>query len=129
MIILFLFLKEWSLLSLFQFWNLYFMMSSGFQDLFDWQYFIESLRDDVHIIDSLPSEYAGIEPFLKTPISWSKVCMRDVAAVFCIDSWFRLKRWGEVYNRTLHTNELHCFWKVQMFMYTYIIGKRYTHAS
>ncbi|KAL0410420.1 UNVERIFIED_CONTAM: O-fucosyltransferase 35 [Sesamum latifolium] len=45
----------------------------GFKDLFDWQYFIESLQGDVHIIDALPPEYAGIEPFSKTPISWSKV--------------------------------------------------------
>ncbi|KAL0346755.1 UNVERIFIED_CONTAM: O-fucosyltransferase 35 [Sesamum calycinum] len=44
-----------------------------FKDLFDWQYFIESLQGDVHIIDALPPEYAGIEPFSKTPISWSKV--------------------------------------------------------
>ncbi|KAL8456580.1 hypothetical protein ACS0TY_033877 [Phlomoides rotata] len=51
----------------------YWADESGFQDLFDWQYFIESLRGDVHIIDSLPPEYAGIERFLKTPISWSKV--------------------------------------------------------
>ncbi|KAL7136857.1 hypothetical protein ABFS83_10G057500 [Erythranthe nasuta] len=51
----------------------YWADDSGFKDLFDWQYFIESLQGDVHIIDSLPPEYAGIEPFSKTPISWSKV--------------------------------------------------------
>ncbi|KAG8391308.1 hypothetical protein BUALT_Bualt01G0174400 [Buddleja alternifolia] len=45
---------------------------SGFKDLFDWQYFIESLQGDNHIIDALPPEYAGIERFSKTPISWSK---------------------------------------------------------
>ncbi|KAK4483690.1 hypothetical protein RD792_010891 [Penstemon davidsonii] len=51
----------------------YWADESGFKDLFDWQYFIESLQDDIHIIDKLPPEYAGIEPFSKTPISWSKV--------------------------------------------------------
>ncbi|PIN23095.1 hypothetical protein CDL12_04186 [Handroanthus impetiginosus] len=51
----------------------YWADESGFKDLFDWQYFIKSLKDDVHIIDALPPEYAGIEPFSKTPISWSKV--------------------------------------------------------
>ncbi|EYU25857.1 hypothetical protein MIMGU_mgv1a003276mg [Erythranthe guttata] len=51
----------------------YWADDSGFKDLFDWQYFIESLQGDVHIIDSLPPEYAGVEPFSKTPISWSKV--------------------------------------------------------
>ncbi|KAG8391312.1 hypothetical protein BUALT_Bualt01G0174800 [Buddleja alternifolia] len=50
----------------------YWADESGFKDLFDWQYFIESLQGDVHIIDALPPEYAGIEPFSKTPISWSK---------------------------------------------------------
>ncbi|XP_057767096.1 O-fucosyltransferase 35 [Salvia miltiorrhiza] len=51
----------------------YWADESGFKDLFDWQYFIESLQGDVHVVDALPSEYAGIEPFSKTPISWSKV--------------------------------------------------------
>ncbi|KAG8491437.1 hypothetical protein CXB51_014620 [Gossypium anomalum] len=50
----------------------YWADESGFKDLFDWQHFIETLKDDVHIIETIPPEYAGIEPFNKTPISWSK---------------------------------------------------------
>ncbi|PPS17775.1 hypothetical protein GOBAR_AA02798 [Gossypium barbadense] len=51
----------------------YWADESGFKDLFDWQHFIETLKDDVRIVETIPPEYSGIEPFNKTPISWSKV--------------------------------------------------------
>ncbi|CAK9175563.1 unnamed protein product, partial [Ilex paraguariensis] len=56
----------------------YWADESGFKDLFDWQNFIETLKDDIHIVETLPLGYAGIEPYTKTPISWSKggVCQR-----------------------------------------------------
>ncbi|KAK9060835.1 hypothetical protein SSX86_021541 [Deinandra increscens subsp. villosa] len=51
----------------------YWADDSGFKDLFDWQHFIETLKEDIHIVEKLPPAYAGLEPFAKTPISWSKV--------------------------------------------------------
>ncbi|KAG5547054.1 hypothetical protein RHGRI_012925 [Rhododendron griersonianum] len=50
----------------------YWADESGFKDLFDWQYFIEMFKDDIHIVETLPPGYDGTEPFTKTPISWSK---------------------------------------------------------
>lgn len=51
----------------------YWADESGFKDLFNWEHFIDTLKDDIHIVESLPPSYAEIEPFNKTPISWSKV--------------------------------------------------------
>ncbi|GFY98512.1 O-fucosyltransferase family protein [Actinidia rufa] len=51
----------------------YWADESGFKDLFDWQHFIEMLKDDIHVVERVPPAYDGTVPFVKTPISWSKV--------------------------------------------------------
>jgi hypothetical protein len=45
------------------------------------KYFIQSLQDDVHIVEALPAEFANIEPVTKAPVSWSKVILEKLALV------------------------------------------------
>ncbi|KAF5185679.1 O-fucosyltransferase family protein [Thalictrum thalictroides] len=51
----------------------YWADESGFKDLFNWKHFMDTLKDDIDIVDTLPAALSDIEPFKKTPISWSKV--------------------------------------------------------
>ncbi|KAH7296338.1 hypothetical protein KP509_26G019700 [Ceratopteris richardii] len=45
---------------------------SDFEDIFDAQHFITSLKDYVRILRSLPSSLQNVEPLVMTPVFWSK---------------------------------------------------------
>jgi len=73
--------------------NLFWYVCSGFKDLFDWKHFIETLKDDIQVVETLPPAYAEIEPFSKTPISWSKVNIKVYYFNLCLINWFIVFLW------------------------------------
>ncbi|KAL5221528.1 hypothetical protein ABZP36_026241 [Zizania latifolia] len=45
---------------------------SDFKDIFDAEHFKKTLEDDISIVDSLPTAYKGLKPYMRAPTSWSK---------------------------------------------------------
>ncbi|KAL4340067.1 hypothetical protein GQ457_08G010830 [Hibiscus cannabinus] len=45
---------------------------SDFKDIFDWNHFVEYLKDDINIVDCLPRVYESIKALQRAPVSYSK---------------------------------------------------------
>ncbi|KAJ3703373.1 hypothetical protein LUZ61_007078 [Rhynchospora tenuis] len=45
---------------------------SEFKDIFDLKHFIEILKDDINIVESIPLSYTRVRPLVRAPTSWSR---------------------------------------------------------
>jgi len=67
---------------------------SEFNDIFDVKHFIDTLQEDVQIVEALPDNYLGVDPIRKAPISWSKV-LKKMSSLLHYDIKSNLPIWLE----------------------------------
>jgi hypothetical protein len=67
---------------------------SEFNDIFDVKHFIDTLQEDVRIVEALPDNYLGVDPIRKAPISWSKV-LKKMSSLLHSDIKSNLLIWLE----------------------------------
>ncbi|CAL5095261.1 unnamed protein product [Urochloa decumbens] len=55
---------------------------SDFKDIFDVDHFKETLKEDIVIVDSLPSDFRRVKHYVRAPTSWSRASFyRDFAKI------------------------------------------------